>query len=45
MVHSNGDTYIGEFLNNKAHGFGKYSQKSGEVYEGQWKLDKPNGKG
>ena len=34
MVYSNEDVYDGEFYNDKSHGTGVYTQKSGEVYEG-----------
>ena len=31
-----GDRYIGEVLNGQRHGKGKYIQKNGEIYEGEW---------
>ena len=37
MVYSNGDVYIGEFLNMKRHGKGEYTYcDSGEVFSGMW---------
>lgn len=31
--------------NNVADGYGKYTDRSGYKYEGQWKNNLPNGKG
>jgi hypothetical protein len=47
IVYSNQDEYTGEFLNNKANGFGKYTKGggNGEMYEGFLKEDQPHGQG
>lgn len=33
-MYSNGDTYVGEMLNNKKHGFGTMYYSNGNVYIG-----------
>lgn len=49
--HPNGDRYEGQFVDSKAHGFGKYSSTAGgggeteHIYEGEWKKDKKHGTG
>ena len=45
LIYSNGDIYEGEFLNDKAHGYGIYTYIDGTKYEGNWKNDKKDGKG
>lgn len=40
LIHSDGDMYIGEWHEDKAHGTGKYYHCNGATYEGQWKEDK-----
>ena len=36
LLHADGDIYIGNWLNDKAHGHGKYLHKNGAQYEGDW---------
>jgi hypothetical protein len=38
-------TNIGEFVNNKRHGMGKFEFNSGTIFVGEWRDDLPNGKG
>ena len=40
VIHSDGDMYIGEWHEDKAHGYGKYYHCNGATYEGEWKEDK-----
>lgn len=40
MIHGEGDYYTGDWLNDKAHGLGKYTHTDGSKYEGEWKDDK-----
>ena len=40
-----GDKYIGEWKNNKKHGYGTYTYKSGDKYVGNYKDDKYHGQG
>jgi hypothetical protein len=40
LIHSDGDVYDGEWLNDKAHGKGVYLHKEGSSYEGEWFEDK-----
>ncbi|KAL1815658.1 hypothetical protein ACET3Z_018232 [Daucus carota] len=42
---ANGDLYIGKFLGNVPHGFGKYLWSDGCVYQGEWRKGKASGKG
>ena len=44
-TYDNGDTYIGEWRDDKSHGQGTYTWASGEKYVGEWKDDKRNGQG
>ena len=37
--------YIGNFVNGKYEGKGKYYDKSGEMYDGSWKKGLKHGKG
>ena len=41
FIYTNGDFYLGTFLNHKKHGLGKYVQaKTGLVHDGEWSNDK-----
>ena len=40
FYHANGDTYQGEFYQDRAYGFGIYVHADGQRYEGAWKDDK-----
>lgn len=40
-----GSYYKGEWLEDKANGFGKLEHAQGDFYEGQWKNDMANGEG
>lgn len=42
---SAGDYYEGEWLNDKANGFGTYVYSDGVKYVGQWVNDKQHGEG
>ena len=35
-VYKNGNSYKGNFLNNRPHGKGAYYWANDEVYEGEW---------
>jgi hypothetical protein len=37
--------YAGEWEKGKRQGFGKFIDKSGNIYEGEWEGDSPNGEG
>lgn len=37
-----GAKYEGDWLNNKAHGKGKFYHVDGDVFEGEWEYDKVN---
>lgn len=41
----NGDVYVGELLNDKAHGKGKYTYSNGHVYEGEFNNGEFHGNG
>ena len=41
----NGDEYIGEFKDNKIHGQGVFTSKSGSRYQGEYKHGKMDGQG
>ena len=45
LIHSDGDVYEGEWLNDKAHSRGKYLHRDGASYEGEWFEDKQHGMG
>ena len=45
LVHREGDIYEGEWVDNKAEGFGIYTSLDGTKYEGYWVDDKQQGKG
>lgn len=36
--------YIGDFVNGKRHGHGKFIYASGAVYDGEWVCNKKHGK-
>jgi hypothetical protein len=38
-VHIDGDVYEGNWVNDKANGFGLYIHVNGARYEGQWRHD------
>ena len=41
----NGDTYEGQYKEDKKHGFGTYRWSNGSVYEGSFKNDLKHGDG
>jgi hypothetical protein len=45
LIHSDGDVYEGEWLNDKAHGKGTYIHMDGAKYTGEWREDKQHGFG
>ena len=45
LIFSNGDSYCGYFINDKAHGKGKLVKKSGGFYDGDWFEEKKHGYG
>ena len=45
MVYASGDTYEGDFVNDKKEGKGTYTYKNGDYYTGEYKNDKQNGYG
>jgi len=44
-IYKNGNSYFGQFLNNKPDGFGKLIDANGDKYIGQWKNGEKNGQG
>lgn len=44
-IHDEGDTYEGEFFNDKANGKGKYTYANQDTYEGDFLNDMAHGKG
>ena len=36
MTHANGDVYEGNWVNDKANGFGVFIDTNNAVYEGEW---------
>ena len=36
---------VGNWIDNKACGFGKFYHADGDVYEGEWQNDRANGNG
>jgi hypothetical protein len=36
MLYSNGDAYVGEWMNEKAYGYGTYWHFDDVKYEGEW---------
>lgn len=45
LIHTDGDMYFGEWLDDKAFGIGTYFHSGGAKYEGEWKEDKQEGLG
>lgn len=45
LIYVIGDTYEGEYANEKKHGRGKYSSANGDVYEGDFVEGKKSGQG
>lgn len=46
LLNPSGDTlYVGEFEDNKKHGFGRYSFSAGNVYTGEWRDNRMHGQG
>jgi len=45
LIHHDGNVYIGDFIDNKAHGKGVYETPDGYRYEGEWKNDVQEGYG
>ena len=43
LIHSEGDVYEGDWLNDKAHDQGKYIHIDGAKYNGKWRDDKQHG--
>ena len=42
LTFANGDTYVGQWKNDKKHGLGKYILASGEVaHDGEWENGNP----
>ena len=44
-IYKNGNSYFGQFLNKKPHGFGTLIEADGNKYIGQWKNGEMNGQG
>ena len=44
-IYKNGNSYFGQFLNNKPHGFGTLINANGDKYIGQWENGKKSGFG
>lgn len=44
-VGANGETYEGDYSENKPHGRGKIVYANGDTYEGEWRKDKKHGIG
>ena len=44
-IYKDGSIYIGDFINDKANGYGKYIFEDGEYYIGEWKNNLKHGKG
>jgi hypothetical protein len=40
LIHSDGDVYEGMWLDDKAHGEGRYTHMDEAEYYGQWREDK-----
>lgn len=46
FIYPDGSYYIGHFKDNTFHGLGKFTHKpNGTVYDGNWRDDRPNGRG
>lgn len=44
-VYSNGDKYVGDYLNGRRHGSGVLTRSDGSAFEGEFKMNSPKGKG
>ena len=44
-IWTDGRFYIGEYLDDRKHGFGTFQWGDGRKYEGTWKNGKQHGKG
>ena len=44
-IYKNGNSYFGQFLNDKPHGFGTLIEVNGNKYFGQWENGEMNGHG
>ena len=42
---ADGRTYVGEFQNDKKHGYGVYTWADGRMYKGGWNAGKQHGEG
>ena len=40
MIHMDGDVYVGDWKDGKAHGYGEYTDADGTIYQGDWLDDK-----
>jgi hypothetical protein len=40
LIHSDGDSYEGDWLDDKAQGRGYYIHANGAIYDGEWHDDK-----
>lgn len=40
LIHSDGDVYVGDWKDDKAHGEGTYTHLEGAKYTGAWNDDK-----
>jgi len=38
-MHANGEVYEGDWIDDKAHGYGVYTHLDGATYEGEWVND------
>ena len=45
MYWSDGACYDGEWIDNKAYGFGIFYHSDGDIFQGYWANDKTNGIG
>jgi len=45
LIHANGEVYEGEWLEDKANGYGVHTHLDGATYSGDWKNDLQHGKG
>jgi hypothetical protein len=43
IIHSNGDYYIGNFVNNLAEGNGTFESATGYYYQGEFETNTPHG--
>jgi hypothetical protein len=40
LIHADGDVYEGNWIEDKAHGYGTYTHLDGAIYKGEWYEDK-----